>query len=115
MNFPCPPSLYRWKGFEPALAYVDRGVNFHGLLPLVLEIAIMSAGDVDPAELAQDWDDMSPGAKQLIRGTKILEFLRGTHCKERLLLAHALSQPLTHYMTSAFSLDQLIGNRMRGL
>jgi hypothetical protein len=81
LMFPSPPLLYRWKHFEPALAFADRNLNFHGLLLTVLELTVACSGDISPEDLMQEWEDMTPATKQQIRAQKTIKFFQDGACR----------------------------------
>ena len=78
-NFFDIPLLYRWKHFDPAVAFTLRNLVIHGLLRVVWEATMNKALDDDMIDLSTiidaDAADMAPAMKQKVRMGKVWQLL----------------------------------------
>ena len=74
--FECP-LLYRWKYFEPALAYCLRNLSLHGLLAHIWSACMTDSNDDQLLQEVLDIDnpDLPPSLKQQVRMGKVLRML----------------------------------------
>ena len=91
--FECP-LLYRWKYFEPALAYCLRNMTVHGHFVHVWSACMTHSNDdqlLNEQVLEVDNPDLPPALKQQVRMGKVLRMLKqpgivetGLNCRYQL-------------------------------
>ena len=111
------PLLYRWKGFESAVAFARRGKRVKNYLPRGLSYLYNpKAVQKAMAESERLGNDVSSGGdvalaacKKVIRGGKILEWLEKDKDGGSLDIAVALNEPLQAFLNAGFSADTATG------
>lgn len=99
--WPPVPLLYRWKGLDPAIAYMLRNTVMHRLLPRALEAAKSQPG----RRQSKQGDEHSYGEVQTARASAVLKMLAADSAPSDLALVAFATQPLDHVMNTLFSGD----------
>ena len=107
--------LYRWKGFDQAVAFGYRAKKcknkiVHGLSGMFGKAAVRRAEqDLVRLEREDDADSMAAQvAKKTIRGGKILTWLESDQDGASLETAIALNKPLQHYLNHCFKAEAAV-------
>ena len=97
LRFPSVPLLYRWKHFDPALAWLARNKGLHGLLLAVMRTSLSKMPVINTGDHGSDDENMPFALKHATRGERSVRLLMRSSIMSDTAMCTLLCGPLSRF------------------